>query len=88
MKKSVLAIVVMVLSPLGAFAQSADTNYCKALSALCDKYVNNPIGAGRGDKQANPNIARAQSQCASNPGAAIPVLEQALTAARISLPAR
>ena len=87
MKKSMLAIVVMALSPVSAFAQSADTSYCNALSALFDRYVNNP-SVGNGSKPADPKVTTAEGQCAKNPAAGIPVLEQALKASRVSLPAR
>jgi len=79
-KTSLIAAAGVALAlPLGAaFAQSADTTYCKQLSSLY-RTVNrgaDPTGAG----------AQAMSQCDTNPGAGIPYLEKSLTDAKVSLP--
>ena len=86
-KKNAFMFLLMAALPAGALAQSADSNYCTALSATYDKYVNDPVG-GRGNQPANVTISRAKQQCASNPAAGIPVLEQALKDRRVSLPPR
>jgi hypothetical protein len=67
--------------PLGAFAQSGDVAYCKALSAKYEEYV------GKG---ATPSgaIADARAQCAAGNTAGIPVLEKALKDNKINLPPR
>jgi len=86
----VIAAFPLVLS-LGAGtqtqAQSADTQYCMALSSKYDRYVNNP-SMGRGSQPQNATIGEAQSQCATNPAGAIPTLERALKDARVDLPPR
>jgi hypothetical protein len=87
MKTNTLIFLLIAAMPTGALAQSADTNYCNALSATYEKYVNNPTG-GRGNSPANVRISDAQSQCVSNPAAGIPVLERALKDARVNLPPR
>ena len=87
MKKNALIFLLIAALPAGASAQSADTNYCDALSASYEKYVNNPSG-GRGNQPASATIAEAQRQCAGSPAAGIPVLERALKDARVNLPAR
>jgi hypothetical protein len=76
-----------VLVALGATSQSADSQYCTALSTKYDRYVNNP-GMGRGSQPPNARIDEAKSQCGGNPGYAIPILEQALKDARVDLPPR
>jgi hypothetical protein len=86
-EKTVAALLMAAALPAAALAQSADTTYCRALSATYDKYVNNP-SMGRGNQPPVAGIGRAQSQCDDNPAAAIPVLEKALRDARISLPPR
>jgi len=80
MRKILSVAVALALPATAAFAQSADTSYCNALSA---KYrdINrgaSPSGAG----------ADAMASCAANPSAGIPVLEKALTDAKTPLPPR
>jgi hypothetical protein len=87
MNKNALIFLLIAMLPAGALAQSADTNYCNALSATYLKYVNNP-NSGRGNQPASATIGDAQNQCATNPAAGIPVLERALKDARVSLPPR
>jgi hypothetical protein len=80
-RMSLFVAVALALPTAAAVAQSADdVAYCNALSASY-RTVNrgaSPSGAG----------ADAMAQCASNPGAGIPVLERALTDAKVSLPPR
>ena len=84
--KLLFAAVALML-PTTVFAQSSDTQYCAALTAKYDRYVNNPSG-GRGSQPDNAAIGGAKSKCASNPAAGIPVLERALKDAKIDLPPR
>jgi hypothetical protein len=73
-------IAGMALAPLAAFGQSTDAAYCKQLSDLW-----------RSTNQQNTNAAvpEAMSQCSKgNTAAGIPVLEKALTDARVTLPKR
>lgn len=69
-----------VLMPLTAFAQSADTTYCRALAA---KY--REFNKGQ-DPQAN--VAAAAAKCDAKPGEAIPALEKQLKDDKIALPPR
>jgi hypothetical protein len=86
--KTIAALLMAAATlPAAAVAQSPDTAYCQNLSATYDKYVNN-ASMGRANAPPLAGVTRAQSQCASNPTAAIPVLEKALRDARISLPPR
>lgn len=87
MKKNAFMFLLIATMPAVAWAQSPDTNYCNALSATYEKYVNNPSG-GRGNQPASATIAEAQRQCAGSPAAGIPVLERALKDARVNLPPR
>jgi len=86
-EKTIAALLMAVALPAAASAQSADAAYCQTLSATYNKYVNNP-NMGRANAPPLAGVTRAQSQCDSNPAAAIPVLEKALRDARISLPPR
>jgi hypothetical protein len=86
-RKTIAALLVAAALSAAALAQSADTTYCQTLSATYDKYVNNAT-MGRANAPPLAGVTRAQSQCGSDPAAAIPVLEKALRDARISLPPR
>ena len=73
-------IAGVVLSPLAAVAQSSDAAYCAKLAKLY-REVNTGTASGAG--------AEAINQCnQGNTAAGIPVLEKALTDAKVSLPAR
>jgi hypothetical protein len=81
-----LAALVLAL-PATGFAQSADSKYCAALGAQYDRYVNN-VNMGRSVATPSARIEGAKANCANNPAAAIPVLEKALTDAKVQLPPR
>jgi len=68
-----------------ASAQTGDTGYCQALASKYQRYVVGTSGSG---KMATPNasIETAASRCKSDAAGSIPVLEKALTDARIDLP--
>jgi hypothetical protein len=70
-----------------ASAQTGDTGYCQALASKYQRYVVGTSGSG---KMATPNVSveTASAKCGSNPAGSIPVLEKALTDARIDLPPR
>lgn len=70
-----------------AAAQTGDTAYCTELSHSYTKYVADP-NSPRNPTNPPADVATAQSKCSSDPGAAIPVLEHALTDRKITLPAR
>jgi hypothetical protein len=81
-----LMVGASLVLPFAAFAQqSADTQYCLALGAQYDRYVNNP-DMGRGSTPPNAGIGEAKTQCASNPAAGISTLERALKDAKVALP--
>ena len=71
--------------PVTAQAQSGDSGYCQALATKYKRYVVGNSGSG---KMATPNISTetAITKCNSDPVGSIPVLEKALTDARLDLP--
>ena len=79
-------IAVSLAMSSSSFAQSSDTNYCNALSASYDKYVD-PSG-GRGRQGPRANVDEAKSKCQSDPASAIPTLEGVLKDNKITLPSR
>jgi len=87
MIKTAICVAGLSLAiPLVAFAQSGDAKYCAALS---DKYTTYAQASGGRSHNTPPaDVATAMSQCSSNASASIPVLEKALNAAKITLPAR
>jgi hypothetical protein len=75
------------LSPVVAHAQSADSQYCAALGASYDKYVQ--VTGSRGARSMpNVSVDAARSKCQSDPNSAIPVLEGVLKDNKIDLPPR
>jgi hypothetical protein len=77
---------LMLASPAVAFAQSADADYCAALSEKYDTYLES---AGAMGGHATPvDVVVAMDKCKSDPASAIPVLEKQLKAARLALPPR
>jgi hypothetical protein len=82
-----LAAGFLLASSVAVSAHASDTSYCTDMSGLYARYVADP-SVGRNRTQPPADVATAQSRCSSDPGSAIPVLEKALTDARISLPAR
>jgi hypothetical protein len=78
--------VVAAALPTVASAQSADAKYCSALS---DKYQTYAQDNGGKSHNAPPaEVAAAMSKCSTDSASAIPVLEGALKAAKVTLPAR
>ena len=75
------AICAAIALPFTAFAQSADTKYCQALS---ESYRNTIA------KTATPNnqVPVAMSKCATAPLEGIPALEKALKDGKVALPPR
>jgi hypothetical protein len=83
--RTLLAFACVAL-PFAASAQSKDSKYC---SALGDKYNTYVLSSGgKSHNTTPPDIANAISKCSSDSASAIPVLEKALNAAKVSLPAR
>jgi hypothetical protein len=80
------AMVLLLTAPLAAFAQSPDSNYCKALG---EKYQTYDQATGKkGESVSNVDANVAISKCATKPSESIPTLEKILTDAKISLPPR
>jgi len=74
-----IAFVALSL-PLAVSAQSADAQYCKALSDIWRAY--------NGGADPAASVATAITHCHSDPSSSIPVLEKALTDDKIKLPKR
>ena len=73
-------IAGMALVPLTTFAQSDDAKYCQALAAAYRTSNSQNMAAG---------VPEAINQCnQGNTAAGIPVLEQALKDAKVTLPPR
>jgi hypothetical protein len=71
-------IVAMALAPFTAFGQSADAKYCQSLADLYRTTNKQNMDA---------NVPEAINQCnKGNTAAGIPVLEKALTDAKVTLP--
>jgi hypothetical protein len=78
MKTVVICVLAtMVLTPIAALAD--DASYCAALSKLYREVSTGTTSAA---------AAEAMNQCSQGNYAGIPVLEKALTDAKVSLPAR
>ncbi len=75
-----------LLLPLGASAQSNDSKYCAALSSQYETYAQD--NGGRSHNAPPASVGAAMSKCSSDPATAIPVLEGALTNAKVALPPR
>jgi hypothetical protein len=73
-------IAGMALAPFTAFGQSADAKYCQSLADLYRKLNKENLDA---------TAPEAINQCnKGNTAAGIPVLEKALTNAKVTLPPR
>jgi hypothetical protein len=73
--------------PSAAFAQSNDAQYCQALSAKYDAYLN--MGQNRGAQPQSIAAQVAVAKCkAGDTAAGIPPLEKALKDAKLDLPPR
>ena len=73
-------IAGMALAPLTAFGQSADAKYCQSLADLYRTTNKQNMDA---------TVPEAINQCnKGNTAAGIPVLEKALTNAKVTLPPR
>lgn len=88
-----LSLVAAVLTMLAGAAMPAsaqpfpDTEYCAALSAKYQRYVGSTDAQHRGLIR-NATNDHAIAQCQPQAAEAIPVLEQALTNAKVALPPR
>jgi hypothetical protein len=75
----ILLACASIALPFAAFAQSADTKYCDALSAAY-----RTSGVSKGD---SPE-AVAMAKCKTDPASSIPVLEKSLKDNKVALPPR
>ncbi len=83
-----LAAVAVLSLPSVAVAQMTDAAYCRALSVSYNKYVSTAL-TGQNPAPPPVDVQYAISQCqAGNTAAGIPVLEEKLRAARVTLPSR
>ena len=83
-----LFLSALVLSlPVAAFAQSADTTYCSALSDKYSRYLD--MSSKKGAQPQSLDAKAAVGKCqASDTASSIPVLEKALKNAKLDLPPR
>jgi hypothetical protein len=87
LKYSSLFMSAALLVPAAAFAQMSDAAYCNALSNAYETYVSG--AQGRSPKSPEVDAQEAIAQCkAGNTATGIPVLEQKLRDAKVSLPKR
>ena len=77
---------LLLMAPLAASAQSSDAQYCTELGRLYGKYVTST--EGKRPRPPTPDISVAMTKCQSDPASSIPVLEKALTDAKVNLPKR
>jgi hypothetical protein len=80
-------VCAVILLPAASWAQQNDAAYCSALAQKYQKYAGDNEAQHRG-QQRDATVDVAVTQCATKPAQAIPVLEKALTDAKVSLPPR
>ena len=83
--KALLAVILFSL-PIGAFAQSSDAAYCKALVAKYEQYLD--MDSKRGQQPLSLDVRSAVEKCKAGDSAGIPVIEKALKDAKFDLPPR
>jgi hypothetical protein len=82
-----LMVCAAAALPVSAFAQQSDTAYCSSLATTYQRYVGDNNYAHR-SQQRDATVDAAITACPTNASASIPVIEQALQNARVSLPPR
>jgi hypothetical protein len=83
-----LIVCASLALPFAASAQPNDQKYCSQLSNMYNAYI---AGAASGKKEeigTNIDATLAMNKCKAGDMTGIPVLEKALTNAKIALPAR
>jgi hypothetical protein len=83
--KALLAVILFSL-PVGAFAQSSDVAYCKALVAKYELYLNQD--SKRGEQPSNLSAKDGVEKCKTGDASGIPAIEKALKDAKFDLPPR
>lgn len=81
-----LLVVAAISLPGIASAQSSDVDYCHALAAKYERYLD--ISPRHGPMPQSLEAREAVEQCKVGNAAGIPVIEKALQDARYSLPSR
>jgi hypothetical protein len=79
-------IAAVLLAPTMVSAQTADAKYCSALSEKYEAYLE--TAGDKGGRATPVDVVVAMDKCKSDPASAIPVLEEQLKAARLTLPPR
>jgi hypothetical protein len=83
--KALPAIVLFSL-PVVAFAQSSDADYCRALVAKYEQYLD--MSSKKGEQPQNLAAKTGVEKCKSGDAAGIPAIEKALKDAKFDLPPR
>jgi hypothetical protein len=83
--KALLATVLFAL-PATAFAQSSDADYCKALVAKYEQYLDQ--SSKRGEEPQNVATKAGVEKCKAGDPSGIPAIEKALKDAKFTLPPR
>ncbi len=83
---ALLFFAAIVMLPARSLAQGSDAACCAALSEKFDFYLD--TADDKGGRATPTDVVVAQGTCKSDPASAIPVLEKALKAARLSLPSQ
>ena len=86
-----LPAVALFSLPVAAFAQSSDADYCKALVAKYEQYLD--MDSKKGQQPLGLDVRSSVEKCKAGDPAGIPVIEKALrgrqvlpAAARLTLP--
>jgi hypothetical protein len=83
--KALLATVLFSL-PVAAFAQSSDANYCKALVAKYEQYLDQ--SSKKGQQPQGVDAQAGVAKCKAGDTTGIPAIEKALKDAKFDLPPR
>jgi hypothetical protein len=83
--KALLAAALFPV-PIAAFAQSSDADYCKALVAKYEQYLD--MDSKKGQQPLGLDVRTGVEKCKAGDPAGIPVIEKALKDAKFSLPPR
>ena len=83
--KALLAAILFSL-PVGAFAQSSDAAYCKALVAKYEQYLD--MDSKRGQQPLSLDVRSGVEKCKAGDTSGIPAIEKALKNAKFDLPPR
>ncbi len=83
--KALPAIVLFSL-PIVAVAQSSDADYCKALVAKYEQYLD--MDSKRGQQPISLDVRSGVERCKAGDPAGIPAIAKALKDARFTLPSR